>query len=203
MPILKTQMDQLIFIDESHFISLDQWKDHGWYKKGSYALAFRQNLFQKQSCSLLLAISCAGNMHHMTKAHRKNKGVKAPDFLEFMLHLHRIVDHKYVFVMDNARVHKSKMMKMYFDAMKRDGRCILFQAKYSPELNPIELVFGFLKRRLKIHPQIPLDLIQNLEFTMKSLTAQDCANTIHHIFDSVQDLNDEEEENQPELFIGN
>ena len=188
MPILARNMSDLIFIDESHFISLDQWKDHGWYERGSHPLAFRQNLWDKQSCSLLMAIGFAGCCHHVIIPHKNCNGVNQNDFLEFMLHLHRTAALRYIFVMDNARIHKSKFMKRFWGAMKREGRRIVFQAKYSPELNPIEYVFGFLKRRLKQHDQEPRDLYEDVELCVQTLTSEECEKTINHVFGPILSL---------------
>jgi len=183
MPRLAQIMNYLIFIDESHFVSVDQWKQFGWYQKGCYPLCFRQNLWRKQSASLLLAIGYSGNAGYVIKPLLNSGGVNEVDFLDFILELHYNLDNRYIFVMDNAKIHKSNLMKGYIAAMYRDGRSILFQPKYSPELNPIEMVFGFLKRRLKNHDQVPRDLVQDIEMTLDTLTAEDCSNTIRHVFE--------------------
>lgn len=183
MPHLRP--DRLVFIDEAHFISLDQWKQYGWYEKGSFPLAFRQNLWKKQSCSLLLAIGDAGHLLHVIKPHSNSSGVKEIDFLHFLLDLHEIVPKNHIFIMDNARIHKSKLVKTYIKAMNKDGRHVLYQAKYSPELNPIEYCFGFLKRRMKNHDQIPRDLFEDVELCVQTLTESDCQNSINHVFGSI------------------
>lgn len=189
MPILRISLSNLIFIDEAHFVSLDQWREYGWFPKGSYPLAFRQRLWQKQSCSLLMAIGCAGRLHHVIHPKERGSGVKEDSFLEFLMDLHYAVDVKYIFIMDNATVHKSALVSKYMDAMRREGRSILFQPKYCPELNPIELVFGFLKKRLKYnYPQRPRNLLENVEMCVQTLTQQDCCNSIHHIFDPIQNV---------------
>ena len=85
--------------------------------------------------------------------------------------------------MDNAAAHKSRVSQQIIFAMFQDGRTIQFQAPYSRELNPIEYCFGFLKRRLKIHPQVPNNLIENVKEVCKTLTVEECRSTIDHVFD--------------------
>ena len=189
MQTMKKFIKDLIFIDESHFVSLDQWRDHGWFPRGTYPLAFRQRLWRKQSCSLLMAIGCAGVLHHEILVKEVGCGVKEEQFMQFLLEMIYAVDLKYIFVMDNASTHKSIYSMRFIDGMRREGRCILFQPKYCPELNPIELVFGFLKKRLKYSfPQRPRDLMENVEMCVQTLTWQNCSKSIHHIFDPIPDI---------------
>ena len=89
MPILGKNIENCIFLDECHFISMDQWRDHGWYDKGSMPLSFRQNLWNKQSCSLLMAIGYNGPVHYMIRKHANSRGVNSRNFIDFLLFLHR------------------------------------------------------------------------------------------------------------------
>ena len=143
--MLERRIEYLVFIDESHFISVDQWKQYGWYEHGTYPLAFWQNLFQKQSCSLLMAIGYPGLASSVVSKQAKSRGVKQLQFLDFLLDLQEKLSLNYIFIMGNAKVHKSELVKSYVRAMEQDGRIVLFEAKYSPELNPelnIHLVFS-------------------------------------------------------------
>lgn len=89
MPRLAQKKEKLIFIDESHFISMDMWKNYGWYDKGSMPLAFRQNLWKKQSCSLILAIGWMGPVRRIITPHLNGTGVKSNDFIKFLMDLHQ------------------------------------------------------------------------------------------------------------------
>lgn len=77
------------------------------------------------------------------------------------------------------------MMKDTIKAMFQDGRAIHYNARYCPETNPIELTFGIIKRRLKSDfPQQPRDLIENVKKSVGTLSAEDCKNTIRHVFEN-------------------
>jgi transposase len=46
--------------------------------------------------------------------------------------------------MDNASIHKTKEVQ---DVARRKGYTLLFTPPYTPEANPIEMVFGIIKNR--------------------------------------------------------
>ena len=84
MPIFAGMLEKMVFIDEAHFISVDEWQDHGYFLSGSRCIAFRQNLWRKQSLTLLMAIGWGGKLHHVIKKHSKSRGVDEVDFLNFI-----------------------------------------------------------------------------------------------------------------------
>lgn len=82
------------------------------------------------------------------------------DFLAFLTSL---IDDKFliagdVLVCDNAAVHVAdQTTDLVFDLLESNGIVLLFLPAYSPELNPCELVFSFIKeelRRLRPSPSI-------------------------------------------------
>jgi transposase len=50
--------------------------------------------------------------------------------------------------MDNATIHRSKVVR---NVVNRRGAFAMFNAAYSPFLNPVELYFSLLKRRVRKH----------------------------------------------------
>jgi transposase len=56
---------------------------------------------------------------------------------------------KIVVFMDNATIHCSLLLKK---SMLRTGHILLFNTPYTPETNPIEYLFGHLKRNLRTEP---------------------------------------------------
>ena len=51
-----------------------------------------------------------------------------------------------VFFLDNARIHLSYYIRNYLMSL---GIKFYFNAAYSPALNPVELVFGFVKFEIR------------------------------------------------------
>ena len=72
--------------------------------------------------------------------------------------------------MDNLSVHRSKEVKGRMDEMSIP---YIFGPPYSPDYNPIELVFAMVKRDLKkrrleaIINKRPFDIIKNVEKAFK------------------------------------
>ena len=51
-----------------------------------------------------------------------------------------------VLLLDNARIHHHSLV---LEAARAQGVHVLFNAEYSPWLNPVEALFGLVKRRIK------------------------------------------------------
>ena len=51
-----------------------------------------------------------------------------------------------VFIMDNASFHRKKQLR---EICEKDNRRIIFLPPYSPELNPIEKTWAWLKKKLR------------------------------------------------------
>lgn len=64
-----------------------------------------------------------------------------------------------VIVMDNASYHKSKQLLKLF---QNHSIILLFLPPYSPDLNPIENLWGTIKQRLRSYYDYSLTLLDNL-----------------------------------------
>jgi transposase len=70
----------------------------------------------------------------------------AQEFLKFLqLVLERYPQQKIVMVLDNARIHHAKLIQPFLLKCK-DFLDLVFLPPYSPQLNPIEGLWGWLKR---------------------------------------------------------
>ena len=71
--------------------------------------------------------------------------------------------------MDNAKIH---MFQELEDAVHQCGARLIFLSPYSPELNPIEVCFGQLKRWIQKHANLVFPLYPEmvLEVAMKACT---------------------------------
>ena len=54
-----------------------------------------------------------------------------------------------VFFMDNATIHKSKTVRA---TLERCGEVVLYNTQYTPEANPIEYLFAYVKHHLRKRP---------------------------------------------------
>ena len=79
-------------------------------------------------------------------------GVKAQDFSCFIINLINNNEElksnpeNFIFFMDNARIHNSKITQNFFNCLN-----ILYNAPYSSDLNPIENLFGVVKNNFRIN----------------------------------------------------
>jgi transposase len=68
---------------------------------------------------------------------------------------------KSVIIMDNASFHKGKRLK---DLFEKYGHQLVFLSTYSPDLNPIENMWGTIKNNLRSYYDYSVDLYENLSF---------------------------------------
>jgi len=83
-----------------------------------------------------------------------------------------------IVIMDNLGSHKGRSVRT---AIRKAGAHLIFLPPYSPDLNPIEMVFsklkgGLCKARARTAPRI-LDAISEL---LPTFTPQECANYLRH-----------------------
>ena len=77
-------------------------------------------------------------------------------------------------IMDNLGSHKGKAIRR---AIRSVGAKLFFLPKYSPDLNPIEQVFGKLKHLLrKAAARTPEAVVRAVGQLLENYTAQECAN---------------------------
>lgn len=130
---------RLVFIDES-FCKTGMRREFAWAPRGQRAIGKRP-LGPWKTLSLIGAIRLGSKPKLMT--HRGP--VTGVLFRRFVRH--RLVPwlrRGDVVVMDNLNIHKGQAVK---DAFQRTGAIHL--PTYSPELNPIELLWAHLKRLLR------------------------------------------------------
>lgn len=130
--------DLLMFLDEA---SVKQHPDlqPKWVLKGSKE--FVETLGNHAKVHIFGAIS-----HALGKAfHIKSKKLNSDVFIEFVKHLMAINPTKHlVLVADNAPWHTSKKVQNFLDSVK-DKVEVLWLPAYSPDFNPIEHLWKFMK----------------------------------------------------------
>ncbi len=109
-------------------------------------------------------------------------GVKGPEFISFMFDLcdsvrTRVRTKKVIFFMDNASIHRSKAFMQKFTKFYN----VLYNAPYTPQLNPIEFSFSKLKYLVKkFKPNSETDLVRKILKAATEITPKDCAEFIVH-----------------------
>ncbi|HWR10339.1 MAG TPA: IS630 family transposase [Rectinemataceae bacterium] len=93
--------------------------------------------------NMISAVSAKGEMRFMLT----EKSTTSEVFIEFLSRLRPGTENPVFLVLDGHSVHKSKKVKDYVDSL--DGKLVLFfLPAYSPELNPDENVWGYVKHHI-------------------------------------------------------
>lgn len=83
-----------------------------------------------------------------------------------------------VVVMDNLSSHKRARTRELIEAA---GATVLFLPPYSPDLNPIEMIFAKLKQLLRsLACRTREELWQEMQSVLNQITASDAANCFRH-----------------------
>nr|MDO8117096.1 IS630 family transposase [Candidatus Sigynarchaeota archaeon] len=77
------------------------------------------------------------------------KNLKAPVFIKFLKHIicHYHAAGKIILVVDNAKAHHAKIVQRFLDAVSHKLK-VLFLPPYSPELNPIEQFWKYMRYKI-------------------------------------------------------
>ena len=134
-----TQHRTVLFIDEVTFSSKTR-KEHTWFLAGAEAVVYKRQLhFPVVAC--VGAIDQHGSLVQLSTF---EKSVNKDKFIQFLEELSQKVDlQEALMFLDNLSVHHSLVVK---DWAAAHGLELLFNAPYSSEFNPIELLWAFSKR---------------------------------------------------------
>jgi len=101
----------------------------------------KKSMSKKFSVNMISAITNQGKVQFLLYSDTMN----ADKFIEFMRQLIKSSSQKVYFIVDNLRVHHSKIVKEWLEANK-DKIALFFIPSYSPELNPDEYLNCDLKQ---------------------------------------------------------
>jgi transposase len=105
-----------------------------------------QDKVESKRYSLLCAMGHVGIIHWELVDTTK-KGVNGERFLQFLQNLIVIIaNHDVILYLDNAKIHKIREVRGLLRAF---GVSHLFSSPYSPDYNPIEYLFSYVKHRIK------------------------------------------------------
>ncbi|WP_407571734.1 IS630 family transposase [Deinococcus altitudinis] len=129
----------LVFLDEVGF-SLKGTVKHTWALRGQTPVVFGKASWDK--VSTIGAVTTAGQFLQ----HTQHGAFKGPDVIRFLQHVLTHVPGEIVVVLDNAGIHKSKAVTAFAAGEAR--LALRYLPPYAPELNPIELVWAYIKRNV-------------------------------------------------------
>lgn len=138
--LLVSLLTRLIFLDETA-VHPHMCVRYGRSRRGQRVVFYRKRRGQRYT--LIAAMGINGPVaKHLVKA-----GMKREDWARFLAReLLPVLPQGSVLVMDNLKLHKEEWAS---HLIKAYGCAVLYLPPYSPETNPIELMFNVLKAKLR------------------------------------------------------
>jgi transposase len=128
---------EVLFADESHWTN-EPYVQRGWFRKGHQAKV--PGPAKRQSTTLFGALHLTTQKFYWKRAPRGTSKM----FIEFLHQLHqRFPDALILLILDNAKMHKSCLVKRF--VAQHAWITLAHLAPYSPEYNPIERFWKWLK----------------------------------------------------------
>jgi putative transposase len=128
-----------VYLDEVGF-SLRGVRRRTWSTRGVTPLVTLPANWEK--LSTIGAITSDGRFFQNTKS----GAIRSGDVIAFFGHLLRHIPGVIVVVLDNAGIHRAKVVQAFVGLHER--LLLVYLPPYAPELNPIELVWAYVKRHV-------------------------------------------------------
>jgi len=145
-------------------VQCDAYNAKGFAPKGKTPIV-RLNA-KKSSINMISSISNQGKVRFMLYQENMTSQV----FIKFLLRLVKDAKSKVFLILDNHRVHHSKLVKAWL-AKHTEQIELFFLPSYSPELNPDEYLNGNLKQKIRsgMPARSKEDLVKKTRSFMKTL----------------------------------
>ncbi len=145
--------DQLVWVDETGSDKRDHIRKYGYALRGQPAV-YHRFLHRGKRISAIAALACDGvlavDFHKGTV-----DGDKFADFVRGSLipHMQSYDGYasKSIVILDNCTVHHTEEVTELFHSA---GIVVIFLPPYSPDFNPIEASFGYVKSYLRQHDEL-------------------------------------------------
>lgn len=171
--ISNVHVDNVISLDEVGFIS-KSYTQRGFFQSRAPEQLIYDAKREKLSCAM--AITCRGILTYKTT----RESINTSSFLSFFEDvLSKRPVHCNVIVMDNIAFHRSKKIAKL--AASHNVR-IIHTPPYSPQFNPIELLFASIKRRFKAYIHNNTSFGQAIENSIKESAHEDNTRRFVHCF---------------------
>ena len=167
-----------ICLDETS-IYLNMTLTYGRSRSGSRVIK-KTNKYPYKRYNLLCAISADKVVGWKLYPERKG-GIKTTDILEFYDEFIQSKYKNYLIIMDNAVIHKSKIIRETIENSKNE---LLYSVPYHPETNSIEEFFTLLKHYIKKEsPNTYEDIYNTIKETLeKKITREHLTNYLKHSY---------------------
>lgn len=134
--------ETVVWADEAGF-SMKPVVGSTWATRGQTPIIFAKTNWKK--LSTIGGITSTGQFLQQTH----EGSIKTPQVLAFLSHVLRHVAGRVTVIFDNARIHRAKAVQEFVTNHERLS--IVYLPPYSPELNPMELVWAFVKRHVLVN----------------------------------------------------
>ena len=154
----ETPQETIVSFDESGF---DQRMKpvYAYSPSGKQAIVCPIPCKDRTRYNLLMAINQRGGSHTEVLGH-STKGMDVAQFIKSMPY-----PPGSTLLLDNATIHKTRCVT---EACQEKGYHELFTPAYSPEFNPIEMVFGAIKNKFYKARYSPQFVVDGLRLTVKT-----------------------------------
>jgi len=136
---------QLVFVDKSACNKRTTHRGYGWAIKGERCKKL-QCFVRGKRYSILPALSLSGFLHVKVREGSFTTS-SFEEFIDDLLdEMQPYPGPNSVIVMDNCRIHKAPSI---IQMIEERGMRVMFLPPYSPDFNPIELAFSFIKTHIR------------------------------------------------------
>lgn len=196
--------DQLVFLDESAFNEHTTFRSKGYSLRGT-PIAIQQDLKKSERVSLIAALSYRGFLAYDLEVGSYNSGTFA-EFVQFKLlpKMNAFPAPNSVLVLDNCAIHGMEGLRAM---CQEKGVVVVELPPYSPDFNPIEISFAYVKRYLRTYyPASTIDVLAKnvmmaVEFGVNTARkSQACFNHRNYWYDPATNEENEFVEQYQHLF---
>ena len=135
--LYKSNFIDLFFADESSF-NLQGYIPYGWQPRNEY-ISIAPSKTSSENIFGLMSLDNRGEFYSY-----KGSGTSAK-IIAFLEDFCASIEHPTVAVIDNAPIHHSEAFEKKVEEWKEKNLYIFFLPKYSPHLNPIEILWRKIK----------------------------------------------------------
>lgn len=165
-------LDRIVFIDETATYTHMRPR-YGYARRG------RRVVVRRKSRPTRYTLIGAMRIGAMLAPRVWNRAMKADDWVRWVIEdLIPALSPGSIVVLDNLNIHYNQYA---IDALKEAGHTVLFQSRYSPDLNPIEMAWSKIKTLVRgMRPRGAAQLRAAINKAWKAITPSDIDGYFSH-----------------------